>query len=152
MQAPACANCIRRNETCEYAGVTGKSSAIVHAQRDSGDEYESSGHSRISHPDHAPSSCQNSFSDMAFSNTSLIGTMLQAVMGRSWFTPAEAGVWSTAILGHVNEHPYLQHCIYSIAYLRRDLLDNPLDPCMSASAYQHQMAASALFRQRTTVC
>jgi hypothetical protein len=151
MQSPVCANCVRRHETCEYAGIIDKSGAIAHAHRNDCDESESSRRIATTNSNYGPPHIQNGFPDMTFSNTSLIGTMLQAVMGRSWFTPAEAGVWSKAILGHVNEHPYLQHCIYSIAYLRRDLLDNPSDRCTSAVAYEHQMAASALFRQRTTV-
>lgn len=152
MQSPACANCIRRHETCEYAGIIDGSSAIAHAHRHDCDTSKSSRHMITANSTCSPPHIRHSFPDMAFSNMSLIGTMLQAVMGRSWFTPTEAGVWSKAILGHVNEHPYLQHCIYSIAYLRRDLLDNPSDRCTSAVAYEHQMAASALFRQRTTVC
>lgn len=155
MQAPACANCIRRKECCEYAGVFEKSSANVHCN--DLDLFANFCHLPVVCHGHGARSMtpgmpnnQHSVPGMATSNTSSIGTMLQAVMRRSWFTPVEAGVWSKAILDHVHKHPYLQHCVYSVAYLRRDLLDNPSNGCTSAVAYEHHMAASALFRQRTT--
>jgi hypothetical protein len=106
--------------------------------------------------DHTPSiwtapAKQASFPDRVIGPNNSIATLLESLMGRSWFTPLEAQVWSKAITHHAVKHPYLQHCIFSVAYLRRDLLDDPSKCSISPAAYEHQMAASALFRQGATV-
>jgi hypothetical protein len=156
MQAPACANCIRRKEVCEYAGVVDQSTAMTQWHHGLRERYYHdlpggfSGYAPGS-PAFGISSGQPSFPDNAITIDSSIGTLLKSVMGRSWFTPMEAGVWSGAIMRNINKYPYLQHCIVSVSYLRRDIVDNQSKNGISPAAYEHQMAASALFRRGATV-
>jgi hypothetical protein len=156
MQAPACANCIRRNETCEYVGVIDASTAVVTRWQQDATERTSCGPLGTSF-DHVPQISTvpvgqpPSFLNRGSGNNHSIGTLLESIMGRSWFTPVEARVWSKAILHHATKHPYLQHCVLSVSYLRRDILDNPSRASTSPAAYEHQMAASALFRHGATV-
>lgn len=154
MQAPICTNCSRRDEVCTYDGVLDTSSALTQWQDDYTKSlvYDNSKfasgvtQSVETYPGNRPS-----FASNMISTDVSIGTLLKVIMGRSWFSPIEAGVWSSAIMKNVTKHAYLQHSILSIAHLRRDLLDRPSTSTTSAAAYEHQMVASALFRQDTTV-
>jgi hypothetical protein len=156
MQAPACANCIRRNETCEYAGVVDASTTVVTQWHQGATERTFCEIPGVS-ADHitpiwaGPIDRQPSFPDRGIGNNVAISALLESVMGRSWFAPAEARVWFKVIMDHATRQPYLQHCILSVVYLRWDLHESPSKGRTSAAAYEHQMAASALFRQGATV-
>ncbi|KAJ4377293.1 hypothetical protein N0V83_000117 [Neocucurbitaria cava] len=76
--------------------------------------------------------------------------LVQSILRRSWFTTAETALWSKALVTSATKYPYLQHCMFSLAYLRRDLFEQPIDG-MSVDAYQHQLTASTLFRQGAPV-
>jgi hypothetical protein len=162
MQAPACANCMRRNEVCEYAGVvdqsTAQSTAMTQRHHGLAERYHYALPERFF--DHEPgspafhsSTWRPDFPDNAISLDPLNVTILKRVMGRSWMTPAETGVWSKAIVKNMTKHPYLKHCVFSIFCLLRDVRGNnfKVGAGISAEAYEHQMAASALFRQDATV-
>ena len=79
-----------------------------------------------------------------------ISLLVKSILNRSWLTPAETALWTNALVKSAAKHPYLQHCMFSLAYLRRDLLDQSVDGT-SVSAYQHQLTASTLFRQGAPV-
>jgi hypothetical protein len=158
MQAPSCANCTRRDEVCEYAGIIDTSTSMMPWHKDIADGPMSLCELPKTTFIHASQYEQCNLPNREISLTSngiitgiSIGSILNSVLGRSWFTPIEARMWSHALLKDVGKHSYLQHCILSIAYLRRDLLDTPSTGRPSAAAYEHQMAASALFRQGATV-
>lgn len=155
MQAPVCANCVRRGEVCEYAGVIDASIAtpwresvqdVSLCERWNTPRYVLPQNLRWS----APMRNLNCSDGDSTANVP-INTLLKSILDRSWFTPVEAEIWSSAILKNVTRYSYLKHCIFSIAYLRRDLLDHPSPRGTSAVAYEHQMAASALFRKGATV-
>ncbi|CAO2647185.1 Nn.00g081070.m01.CDS01 [Neocucurbitaria sp. VM-36] len=164
MKNPACANCIRRNEVCEYPSIIHASNASVIRPLQFQDGITNAPLCELDAilsdlgtfvderlPWIQPNP-RSHISDMANREDvdSHISLLFKSVLNRSWLTPAETALWTNALVKSAAEHPYLQHCMFSLAYLRRDLLDQPLEGT-SISAYQHQLIASTLFRQGAPV-
>jgi hypothetical protein len=84
--------------------------------------------------------------------TSELTTMstLRSLLDRSWFSPAEIALWTTALSKTMNSYQHVGHCIFSVSYLQHDLQTNPKEG-VGKLAYQHQVAASECFRKDIVV-
>ncbi|OAL43113.1 hypothetical protein IQ07DRAFT_637272 [Pyrenochaeta sp. DS3sAY3a] len=163
MQAPTCANCLRRNELCEYPGVLDESvssvsrpleprDGLTNSQRGDRD-FHSDLDMHLRELQASIASTQGALSSEGEAKNKIDGStdihmslLIRSVLNRAWFGPVEAALWSNALAKKADKYPYLQHCIFSLACLRRDMFDEPVKGA-SVAAYQHQLIASRLFRQ-----
>ncbi|KAF2649161.1 hypothetical protein K491DRAFT_611401 [Lophiostoma macrostomum CBS 122681] len=155
MQTPTCANCIRRNETCEY--LNAPNPRLQHRAIRS--NYPGEAH-YTSSP--RPLSVTTRLVDGYVGPTS--GTLettltfpsplrrsLSSIFSHAWFPHDEAGLWIPVLETSARKYPYVQHSILALSSLI-DVLDDCVNTGSASSrhpvtAYQHQIAASTMFRQ-----
>lgn len=162
MTAPSCANCTRRNEECEYPDfidVPGSSLALARSEsrnRSLESLYQATGgvdgHLHADLQYRPVNQSHDLQAIIAPSIDQTVGSLLKYIMVQSWFAPQETQLWSAAILKNATKYKYLQHCIYGLALLRRDLTDRQAPFKTAPEAFDHQVAASALFRLEAPVC
>lgn len=166
MQAPACANCIRRNDLCEYQSfnepqtsqrssevlVLGISAPADMVISDMNGPVTSASYTPGTWvtPHAAPNSGTIESSLSSHSPTAL-ETCLWRILRTSWFTTMEQGFWHAALKKSAFKYDYVQHGIFSLSALI-DEFDpsrgyNPIEQKMPVAAYHHHITASALFRK-----
>jgi hypothetical protein len=156
MQQPACANCDRRDEICEYPPPVdeGLSTSRPAQSWALGPQLEyhstnSSLEGTAAHasppflPDFVPSPT-NSKAPYCARTRELLNGLLES---GSWFSTPERAIWTESVAKAAPKYPYLQHCVQAIAYLRHHHQQGLRWP--STSAYQHQLLASKIFRETT---
>ncbi|KAF2685468.1 hypothetical protein K458DRAFT_403644 [Lentithecium fluviatile CBS 122367] len=137
MQTPACANCVRRNELCEYATFIDRGSAL-----------EPQLHFGMTATTESWFLPQGTSAPSSGESTTLPGDtnlLLSVLFSHSWFSPQEKAIWLPALSKLAVKHTYLQHCILALTNLREEQSAGQLTRTPVA-AYQHQVTASALFR------
>lgn len=162
MQQPACANCSRRNETCEYPppveeGSTSPPHAewaletkpwAVGSQTEYHDAYDpSAAFGAHMSPAFLPDlvSCPT---DSAAPYCSRTRELLRGLIeSGSWFSTPEGLLWTESVAKAAPKYPYLQHCVQAIAHMKQHNDSGLRWP--STSAYQHQLLASRIFRETT---
>lgn len=161
MTAPSCANCTRRNEECEYPEfIDVPGSSLAPQRTESRNRSQESlyqmiggvdGHLRADMQYRPVNQSHDLHAIIAPSIDQTVGSLLKYIMVQSWFAPQETQLWSAAILKNATKYKYLQHCIYGLALLRRDLTDRQAPFKTAPEAFDHQVAASALFRLEAPV-
>lgn len=164
MQEPKCANCLRRNESCEYPPPVDEKS-VTPPQMSWGLEYvntDSWGLTTFSSDsfinEHSAQSSQPSLflpdlipnptdSTVAYCErtSDLLDSLLKS--GGAWFSNPEVKLWTAAIAKSAPKFPYLQHCIQALAHMKHHNENGHGWP--SAHAYHHQLQASRMFREAT---
>lgn len=164
MQEPKCANCLRRNESCEYPPPVDEKSVTPEPMSwgleyvdtdswglttDSGDSFISGGSAQSSQP---PLFLPDPISNPAESDEAtcektreLLDSLLRN--GGSWFSNPEIELWTTAVAKSAPKFPYLQHCIQALAHMKHHNENGYRWP--STHAYHHQLQASKMFREAT---
>jgi hypothetical protein len=156
MQQPACANCSRRGETCEYPPPVdeGWSTPPPAAYSTLGPQLgyrgaDSSSAGSAAHasppflPDLVPSPTDSKAAYCARTRQLLDGLLGSG----SWFSPPERALWTEGVAKAAPKYPYLQHCVQAVAHLRHHNQHGLRWP--STNAYRHQLLASKIFRETT---
>jgi hypothetical protein len=151
MQAPACGNCLRRNEACEYPifGQEWSPSVEIDDTADVDAAHTTllgSSHQdqpQTLHPLQATSNSQPMDKNTLPGDTNAI---LSRLFSYSWFTPQEKAVWLPALSKLANKYSYIHHCALALTSLREEPWAHRIHRT-PAAAYQHQVEASSLFRQ-----
>jgi hypothetical protein len=156
MQQPACSNCIRRDEVCQYPADPTDSSMFSERATSSTFPYIPASQGMLEERNQGlvlyqarPKFDQASITRTIEANiTSELTTMttLRSLLARSWFSPAEIALWVTALNKTMNSYQHVGHCIFSVYYLQHDLQTDPKEG-VGKLAYQHQVAASECFRK-----
>lgn len=165
MQQPTCANCQRRNESCDYPtqveeragtpppdqlwGLEYVNATSSWALAPGVDEYDRDGSSTQFQAQSAPPSLSMNAMESEESYCERTRILLDSLLGGegSWFSPQEAAMWAAAVAKSAPKFPYLQHCIQALVYMRYHN-QNGL-PWPSTNAYHHQLEASRIFREAT---
>jgi len=151
MQAPTCANCLRRNEKCEYPTFL-EWRPLSQPPDQIADEHAGfptlPGSSipkrpQTSHPPQAASDLQTLDKSTLPGDTNMLLSLLFSL---SWFSPREKAIWLPALSKLAIKYPYLHHSTLALIHLREDPYTHRGER-IPAIAYQHQVEASSLFRQ-----
>ncbi|KAL5380629.1 hypothetical protein DPSP01_007692 [Paraphaeosphaeria sporulosa] len=162
MQQPACANCSRRNEICEYPPPVDDGSTTPPPSERSSEinswavgpqlEYHdtvssSAGLATHASPPFLPD-FQSNPTDSDAPYCPRTRKLLDGLLGAgSWFSAPETVLWTDSIAKAAPKYPYLQHCVQAIAHMKHHNLSGLRWP--STSAYQHHLLASRIFRETT---
>lgn len=164
MQQPACANCSRRGETCEYPPQVDEGSVTPPPARGCPDSASTNAWTQVSpfedfganeyvadiasSPPFLPDFV-SSPSGSETTSCARIRELLEDLLkgSGSWFSAPEVDLWIEAIAESVPRYRYLQHCIQAVAHIKHHNDMGWRWP--STSAYQHQLLASEIFREET---
>jgi hypothetical protein len=151
MQAPTCANCLRRNEVCEYPTFSEWMPLVQQQDQTPGEQagrpaFSGSSQPSLPQPSHPP---QAAVDPQTINKTTLPGdtnALLSFLFSNSWFSAHERAVWLPALSKLTLKYPYLHHCTLALTSLNEDPFCHSTGRT-PAVAYHHQVVASSLFRQ-----
>ncbi|PVI00566.1 hypothetical protein DM02DRAFT_614235 [Periconia macrospinosa] len=159
VKQPACSSCLRRNESCEYPDMFGN--GYYQAVQAPWPDYISSRPANILHPTSTTefellqklksgivppgpnTRLRNDYTGLRVVSTGVI----RLVMDRASITPDEVSLWSSSMASVCREKDYIMHIVMSLACGLQDVLSRP-DKMVGELAYEHNIKASALFRER----
>lgn len=162
MQSPACGNCARRNELCEYPTFSDPPSGESSASPTQHQWLNEVSGFPVCGDDSTPVPLQYAdwpiihagpLSGTIESRTSspdTIRPLVSLLLRYSWFTEQEQAMWVPALSREASKYPYLQRCISALACLGQDT-KHPYLSKPPVNAYRHQVSASSLFRQSPPV-
>lgn len=159
-----CANCVRRNEVCEYPPPidenppttppmpwdldsinTGPWSLVPNFEAHQVNAFIAQSHASPSYPLDLVSSSTRSTGAYCAKTRALLDFLLEN--RGSWFSTPECTLWTAAIASSARKYPYLQHCVQALAVMKQHNQRGLRWP--ATDAYQHQLKASEMFREAT---
>ena len=165
MQSPSCANCVRRNEYCEYPMIDAAlpsewTSEIPILGNQAIGASSSAGRSSGSNspytlmpeaPAYAGPTAGTIETTLSFQSP--LHDRLTSLFGNSWFSPVEIHFLVPMVHNAAQKYPYVSHSLQSLSVLVDEFYGSPgRKPCRTpVAAYQHHITASSLFRQTPPV-